>query len=250
MRRIFWIFLILLMIIFQGTPFAKESQKITAAVAANFVRPMERLIDIFEHQTGIKVEATYSSTGKLYAQIKNGAPFDIFLAADTKRPELLFEQDLCLKPITYARGQAVLWVLKSSGLCVASEWQEVIRNPKVKKISIASPQTAPYGEAAKTALVKAGLWDQIKQRLVFAQAVSQSFQYAQLGTVDASFTALSYALSDKGRMGCYWTIPQAPLIVQDGCILKRTKNKTASRQFLEFITTKEAKEVLSRYGYR
>ncbi len=249
MRGILCFFLFSLMISANNPPWAAEDQALNVAVAANFVRPMDKIVDIFEQSTGIKLHPVYSSTGKLYAQIQNGAPFDLFLAADVRRPELLYQQGMAEKPVTYAKGQVVLWTARKD-LCKASDWEQVVKRKDVKRIAIASPQTAPYGEMALMALKKTGLWHSVEPRLVYAQAVSQAFQYAEMGGVDMAFTALSYALSEKGKKGCFWPVPQAPLIIQEACVLKKTRKMQQAEQFLFFLTSEEVRPILMEYGYR
>ncbi|RUM88031.1 MAG: molybdate ABC transporter substrate-binding protein, partial [Thermodesulfatator sp.] len=147
------------------------------------------------------------------------------------------------------QGQVVLWT-KRKDLCAETTWQKVIKREDLPKIAIANPETAPYGEVAAKALKKTGLWKFVEPRLVYAQTVSQAFQYAEIGGVDLSFTALSYALSDEGKRGCYWPIPEAPSVVQEACILKRTPQKAAASKFLKFLTSNKVKPVLEKYGYR
>jgi len=220
---------------------------VSVAVAANFLQPMEKLAALFTARTGIKVEYSSSSTGKLYAQLKNGAPYDIFLAADEKRPELLYQAGLAAKPQTYARGQVVLWTRDNS--LKATTWQQALTIAK-GRIAIASPEVAPYGMAAAAALKKSGLGKTVEPRLVFAQSVGQAFQYGQQGATRFSFAALSYAFSDTGQKGCYWPIPEAPLVVQEGCLLKAAVNKNEARRFWAFLFSKPATEIIAAYGYQ
>lgn len=220
---------------------------VSVAVAANFLQPLEKLIPLFTRQTGIKVTYSSSSTGKLYGQLKNGAPYDIFLAADDKRPELLYQAGLAEKPLIYARGQVVLWTKDKANQ--ATDWQQALRTDQ-GRIAMASPAVAPYGMAAATALKVTGLRKSMESRLVFAQSAGQSFQYSQLGATRFSFAALSYALSEMGQKGHHWLIPQAPLVIQKGCILKTAADKDAARRFWEFLFTKAAAEITATYGYR
>ncbi len=239
----------LLVMSMSNTSWAQGAGALEVAVAANFVRPMDKIAVLFERLQGVRVHPVYSSTGKLYAQIENGAPFDVFLAADARRPDLLYRQGVAEEPVTYARGQVVLWTGRQ-GLCSEKSWVQVVKREDVKRFAIASPGTAPYGEKALCALKEAGLWHLVEPRVVYAQAVSQAFQYAEIGGVDAAFTALSYALSEKGRKGCYWPVPQAPPVIQKACVLKRSGNIDAARAFLSFLTSKEARAVLDEFGYR
>ena len=227
--------------------FAQE--RITAAVAANFIEPFGEIARAFEKGTRIQVEPVFSSTGKLYAQISEGAPFDVFLSADRKRPEELFRKGLSGRPFVYANGVVVLWTTRKD-LCGAGDWRAVIARTDVKKISIANTETAPYGAASMAALQAAGLWEGSRTKLVFPQDIAQSFQYAFTGSVDAGFCALSSALSAQGARGCYLVVNEAPPVVQAACVLNGTQQKTAAEKFAAFLGSPEAKTVKKRYGYR
>lgn len=224
------------------------AQELTVAVAANFILPFGELSRVFEHQSGIKVKGTFTSTGSLYAQIKNGAPYDLFLAADKARPRLLHHEALAEKPFVYARGKVVLWTAKHT-LCRIQKWREAVASPSMLRLAIANPETAPYGAAAVEALKRAGLWEAVQQKLVFAQTVAQAFQYAQTESADAGFCALSSAFSQQGRKGCRWVIPEAPAVIQAACVLKRSKEKKAVEEFIAFLASPEALQIKKKYGY-
>lgn len=231
-------------------PLAVSAQeRIMAAAAANFIEPFGEIARAFEAATGIRVEPTFSSTGKLYAQISEGAPYDVFLSADRKRPEELFRKGLSGKPFVYANGSVVLWTTRKD-LCKAGDWRAVIARPDVNKISIANTETAPYGAASMAALQAAGLWEGFRAKLVFPQDIAQSFQYAFTGSVDAGFCALSSALSAQGTRGCYLVVSEAPPVVQAACVLNRTQRKTAAAKFAAFLVSPEANQVKKRYGYK
>ena len=229
------------------TPFAEE--KLTIGVAANFMLPFEKIAHEFEIKTHIEIDAVYTSTGNLYGQIINGAPFDLFLAADEKRPERLFQEGLVLKPFVYAQGRAVLWSADKQ-VCKAGDWQRALMHPRVKRVSIANPENAPYGAAASNALRATGLEAAIVKKLVFAQNVVQSFQYAHTQTVDAGFCALSAVFTEQGRRGCYFIIEQAPAIVQKACILKSSKNRSLVEKFTVFLGSEETQSIKIKFGYR
>ncbi|NLA40958.1 MAG: molybdate ABC transporter substrate-binding protein [Smithella sp.] len=230
-----------------GQAFAEE--KISVAAAANFISAFKEIAVAFEEQTGVKVEATFSSTGNLYSQIKNGAPYDVFLAADEKRPDLLHQEGWADGTFIYARGQAILWSADPN-FCKAPTWQEALKSDKIKKIAIANPVTAPYGAAAKAALQKAGLWDGLEKKLVFGESIAQAFQYASTSAVDAGFCALSAAASPQGKNGCFFSIPEAPDIVQAGCVLKKSKNKKCAELFMAYLLCADAAKIKEKYGYR
>jgi len=229
--------------------FSHATEGLKAAVAANFMIPFKEIAAAFEAETKIPVEATYASTGSLYGQIINGAPYDVFLSADEKTPRLLFEKGETGEPFLYATGRVVLWG-DGKEICGAKDWKEALRRPGVRKIAIANPVTAPYGAAAEAALKKSGLWAETKGRLVTAQTVAQSFQYAVTGGTDGSFCALSSALSETGAKGCHYVIEEAPPIRQAACLLKRTARKNEASLFLLFLDSPGALEIKKRYGYQ
>jgi molybdate transport system substrate-binding protein len=228
--------------------FAHAADGLKAAVAANFMVPFKEIAAAFEEETKIKVEATYSSTGSLYGQIVNGAPYDVFLSADEETPRLLFEKGVSGKLLLYATGRVVLWG-GGKEICGAKDWKEALRRPGVRKIAIANPVTAPYGAAAEAALKKSGLWTGIEGRLVTAQNVGQSFQYAVTGGTDGAFCALSAALSEQGSKGCHYLIEEAPPIRQAACLLNRTTRKGDASRLLLFLDSPKASEIKKRYGY-
>jgi molybdate transport system substrate-binding protein len=228
---------------------AQAQEKISAAVAANYIAAFKELATAFEAKTKIKVESTFSSTGNLYSQIINGAPYDLFLSADEKRPDVLHKDGLADQPFVYARGQVVLWAANKD-FCGTKTWQDALKNEQIKKIAIANPLTAPYGTAAQTALKKAGLWDALQNKLVFGETIAQTFQYASTSAVDAGFCALSATVSDEGKKGCFFVITEAPDIIQSACLLKRTKNRAAAEQFVAFLSTPEAQKIKAKFGYR
>lgn len=224
-------------------------EKISVAVAANFISAFKELSADFEAKTKIKVEGTFSSTGNLYSQITNGAPYDLFLSADEKRPAILHKDGLADQPFVYARGQAILWAA-SKDFCKAASWQDALKSDKIKKIAIANVVTAPYGTAAMIALQKADQWDDLQSKLVIAQSVAQSFQYASTESVDAGFCALSAASTPQGRKGCFFNIPEAPDIIQSACLLKKTKKRAVVKQFTAFLGSPDAQKIKMKFGYR
>lgn len=239
----------LALIILTSPLLASAQDKISVAVAANFIQTFKGIAADFEAKTKIKVEVTFSSTGNLYSQIVNGAPYDLFLSADEERPAILSKDGLAEKPFVYARGQVILWSANKD-FCKAATWQEALKNDRIKKIAIANPLTAPYGAAAKVALQKAGLWDTQLSKLVNAQDIAQSFQYASTSAVDAGFCAMSTTESPDGKNGCFYVVGEAPDIIQFACILKRTTNRAAVEKFTAFLVSPEAQKNKMKFGYR
>jgi molybdate transport system substrate-binding protein len=239
--------LVLIILMSPFSAFAQE--KISVAVAANFISTFKELAAEFEAKEKIKIEATFSSTGNLYSQIANGAPYDLFLSADEERPALLYKDGVAGKPFVYARGQVILWAANKN-FCKAASWQKALKNEQVKKIAIANPQIAPYGAAAKRALEIVGMWDILQNKLVNAQDIAQSFQYASTSAVDAGFCAISATVSPDGKKGCFFVIGEAPEIIQSACLLKRTTNRAAVEKFAAFLNSPAAQEIKVKYGYR
>jgi molybdate transport system substrate-binding protein len=249
MIRFFAKIFIICFIILAYSTSAFAGEKLLAAIAANFILPSQELAEMFKGHTGITIEATYTSTGALYSQIIKGAPYDIFLAADEKRPNLLNESGLADSPFVYAQGQVVVWSANRT-LCGASGWQEVLKKPEVRKIAIANTESAPYGTAAMIALQKAGLWDILSEKFVFPQNIAQAFQYALTKSADVGFCAYSSALSEEAKDGCFYKVNEAPPIVQAACVLKRTENRSAAEKFVIFLSSPEAQKIKEKYGYR
>jgi molybdate transport system substrate-binding protein len=245
----FRVIVALILIVLMSSISASAEEKISVAVAANFISSFKEMTADFETKTKIKVEGTFSSTGNLYSQITNGAPYDLFLSADEERPAKLNKDGVADAPFVYAKGQAVLWSVNKY-FCKAKTWQDALKNGHVKKIAIANTQTAPYGAAAKKALEKAGMWDTLQSKLVNAQDIAQSFQYASTSAVDAGFCAMSAAISAEGKKGCFFVINEAPEIIQSACLLKRTASRAAVEKFVEYLNSPAAKEIKVKYGYR
>jgi molybdate transport system substrate-binding protein len=239
-----------LILIILMSPFAASAEeKISVAVAANFISAFKGIATDFEAKAGVKVEATFSSTGNLYSQIKNGAPYDLFLSADEERPALLQKEGWTEGTFVYARGQVILWSANKA-FCKSVTWQDALKNDQIKKIAIANPLTAPYGAAAKAALQQAGLWDALLSKLVNAQDIAQSFHYASTAAVDAGFCSTSALSTPQGQSGCFFVVPEAPVIIQFACILKNTKNPVNAELFMAFLTSDQATKIRIKYGYR
>ena len=226
------------------------AKELRIAVASNFLLPLKELSRKFKESTGHKVVVISGSTGKLYAQIKQGAPFDILLAADSLRPELLEKEGIGVpgSRFTYAVGRLVLWS-KDSKLPLKNDLQ-VLNNKNFRYLAIANPKTAPYGKAAEQVLRKKGFWEQIQNRLVRGENISQTFQFVMTGNADIGFIALSQLRKNQGR-GFSWIIPQEwhDPIRQQGILLKRAKTNKAAQQFLNFIKSNRIQKQIQSYGY-
>ena len=243
MKRIFTVLLALALLL----PAGAQAADLLLAQAANFTPVMKEIIPAFEKETGLTVQATYASTGKLYGQIINNAPFDVFLAADEARPAKLFADGQSEAPFVYAKGQVVLWTL-DKGLC-AGDWKAAAADARVKKVAIANTETAPYGTSAMQAMQAAGLWDSLQPKLVFGQSISQVFQFASTGAADVGLCAYSSVFTEEGAKGCFVAVPEAPPVIQSACVLKGAPHPEAAARFVEFLKTPFVHDLKVKYGY-
>jgi molybdate transport system substrate-binding protein len=216
-----------------------QAAELHAAVAANFSGPLRKLAPLFQQASGNQLVISAGSSGQLYTQIKQGAPFDVFLSADTDKPQLLEKKGLAVpgSQFTYAVGSLVLWSAKPG---VVDGDGKVLQTQKYHLISIANPQTAPYGTAAQQVLTKLGLWNRLNQahRIVTGENITQTWQFAASGNVDLSFVALSQVLGGDGNIaGSSWLVPQSLYdpIEQAGVIVAATKQKPAAEAFMAWL---------------
>ncbi|HMK23555.1 MAG TPA: molybdate ABC transporter substrate-binding protein [Terriglobales bacterium] len=229
------------------------AQDLTVAAAADLQSAMQNVAARFQQETGKSVKVIYGSSGNFFQQIQNGAPFDMFFSANLDYPKKLEAAGLS-EPgslYQYAKGKIVLWVPNDSKLN-PSAGLKVLLDPAAKKIAIANPQHAPYGQAAVAALQKQGLYDQVKDKFVLGENISQTASFVVSGSADAGIVALSLALGpnmkDKGR---YAEIPAAdyPPIEQACVILKSSTKKDIARRFLDFVQSAAVGDLLKTYGF-
>jgi molybdate transport system substrate-binding protein len=229
------------------------AQEITVAAAADLQFAMQDIAARFQKETGKTVKLIYGSSGNFFQQIQNGAPFDLFFSADLDYARKLEAAGLT-EPgsyYQYARGKIVVWVLKESKLNLNSGMQ-VLLDPSVKKIAVANPLHAPYGQAAVAAMQKENVYERVKDKFVLGENISQTASFVVSGAADVGVVALSLALSpnmkDKGR---YAEVPagEYPPIEQACVILRSSQNKETARQFLSFVKTEGTANVLRSYGF-
>ena len=225
---------------------ALAGETLRIATAANFILPMEKIVALFSEQTGIEVQTSYGSSGKLFAQINQGAPYDLFLSADLERPQELYKKGLSRAPFEYATGQVVLWSTQTN--LQAITWQQALAENK-GRIAIANPQTAPYGKVVATVLGELGLLKVFAKRLVYGQSVAQVFQFVETKNTVFGFVALPYALSAKGRQGKSWPLPEVELVIQGGCQLTTGRPGQAVQLFIAFLTSDAVHLVKKEFGY-
>lgn len=228
-----------------------ETAKI--AVAANFTKTIEEIGKVFEKETGHQVKFSFGPTGKLYAQIKNGAPFDAFFGADERRPKKTIDDGIGIANsyFVYAQGQIVLY---SAKLPVKNSPIEVLKAKKYNHLAVANPKTAPYGERAVAFLKKEGLYQDVKSKIVNGESIAHAFQYVVTGNAEIGFVAMSQVVDPQSpvyKKGQYWVVPQSDYkpINQGALLTKRGEKNAAAKAFMEFIKTPKAIEIIKRYGY-
>jgi len=233
------------------TPHFQRTEVVVAA-AADLKFAMDSLVDVFsKNNPDFDIKVVYGSSGNFFQQISNGAPFDLFFSADIDYPRQLTEKHLNLSVVhLYGTGQLVLW---SKTIDPAIDKMNTLLNPAIKKIAIANPSHAPYGQRAEEALRHYLLYDKIKDKLVMGENIAQTAQYAQSGAADIGIIALSLALSPALQQagGKYWLVPadsHRPL-EQGFVLLPHAKDNKAAFQFMNFITTPEARAILKSYGF-
>ena len=242
---------ILLTVLFAGSHAPAPAVKVAAAADLKFA--MAELASQFEKQSGAKLDITYGSSGNFLTQIENGAPIDLFFSADSEYPKKLEAAGLA-EPGTlreYAVGHLVIWTPNDSGINAAKDGWKSLLDQRVKKIAIANPEHAPYGRAAVAALKKAGIYQQVKDKLVYGENISQTAEFVQSGNAQAGIVALSLAVSPAMKNGNRWEIPanNYPPIKQAVVLLEASSNKDAARGFLEFVSGPQGRQILERFGF-
>ena len=231
------------------SPGVAWADKTTIAVAANFTAAAKKITTAFESETGHEVVLAYGSTGKLFAQIAYGAPFDAFLAADAARPTKAVKSEFALggTQFTYALGKIVLY---SADATLIDAKADVLGRPdSFAKLAIANPKTAPYGVAAVEALQKLGVYDDVRAKIVKGDNIAQTHQFVMTENAEMGFVALAQVIhEDKGST---WIVPNdmyAP-IRQDAVVLERGKDNVATRAFVDFLKSDKGREIIQSYGY-
>jgi molybdate transport system substrate-binding protein len=230
---------------------AARADEVNVAVAANFTAPMNVIAESFEKDTGHKARLAFGSTGKFYAQIKNGAPFEVLLSADDETPAKLVQDGAAesTSRFTYAIGSLVLWSSRPGFIDAKAE---VLRRGAYAKLALANPKTAPYGRAAIETLTKLGLMAAAEPKVVQGENIAQTFQFVSSGNAELGFVALSQVMKD-GRVqeGSAWIVPSEmhEPIRQDAVLLSSGKNNAAARALLDYLKSDKAKKVIRSFGY-
>ncbi|MDR3703642.1 MAG: molybdate ABC transporter substrate-binding protein [Candidatus Sulfopaludibacter sp.] len=229
--------------------------KLIIAAAADLQFAMEDVSRQFHAAyPQVQTQIVYGSSGNFYAQIRNGAPFDIFLSADLEYPRQLTQQGLAFPQslFTYAVGRLAVWAPAQSPLDVARLQMKVFEDPAVKHVALANPAHAPYGKAAEAALRHFGVYDAVAGKIVLAENIAQTLQFVQSGAAEAGIVALSLAVAPPVRpQGRYWEVPldAYPRMWQGGVILKRAQSSSAAAAFRTYLTSTAGRQILQQYGF-
>ena len=221
----------------------------SVAAASNFAAPMKQLATQFEQASGHTLVLSSGATGKFYAQIKHGAPFDVLLAADDETPARLLREGDAVQSQVYAIGRLALWSDRP-GLIDGSD--AVLRQNRFQRLAIANPKLAPYGSAAVEVLAKLKLTDQVQNKFVTGENIAQTYQFVASGNAELGFVALSQVmLNGKLSSGSAWLVPASlhSPIRQDAALLKRGENNAAARALLDYLNTPAALATIRSYGY-
>lgn len=230
----------------------QAQNKATVVVAANFKSAMDSIITIYEKQNpNDKIQVLYGASGKLYEQIQHGAPFDLFFSADMNFPEKLQEKGFATSKVkTYAIGKIVIWSKKIDPTILK---MNSLLDVKMKKISIATPTTAPYGERAVESMKHFNLFEKVKDKLVFGENIAQTAQFVSFGAADIGIIALSDALSNKLKKegGKFYIIPEKSYTpLKQGCVLlKHAKENATAIKFYDFVSSEKAVKIITHFGY-
>jgi molybdate transport system substrate-binding protein len=227
-----------------------QADDISVAVAANFTAPMKLITSEFEKDSGHKVVASFGSTGKFYAQIRNGAPFEMLLAADDETPAKLVKDNMTAagSAFTYAVGKLVLWSTKPGLVDTAGA---VLKKGDFTHLSLADPKLAPYGVASMETLKALGALDAVQPKIVTAETITQAYQFVASGNAELGFVALSQVLKDGRVEGSSWLVPAnlySP-IRQDAVVLAPGKGKSAVEALVKFLKGDKAKAIIQSFGY-
>lgn len=228
-----------------------QAADVKVAVAANFAQPMKELVAEFEKDSGHKVALTQGATGKFYAQISNGAPFDVFLSADDETPARLLKEGKAVNgtQFTYAIGRLALWAPDDK---LVDQGGGVLKTDKFKFIAIANAKVAPYGRAAVQTMQKLGVLTAIEPRVVQGESITQTHQFVTSGNAQLGFVALSQVWeSGKLKSGSGWIVPEAmhEELRQDAVLLNPGKDSAAASALIAYLKSDKAKKIIDRYGY-
>ncbi len=232
-------------------PLTGIAQRLRIAVAANAQFVAKHLAAEFKRETGIEAELITGASGKFATQIEQGAPFDVFLSADMKYPQELYDQGFAAaRPKEYAYGKLVIWTTKNISL---NKGLAVLTDPSINKIAIANPKLAPYGEAAVHALTQMKMLEKVQPKIVYGESIAQVNQYLLTGAADAALTAKSVVLDPEQAGKGKWIEVKSNLyqpIAQGVVIIKTAAGNKQAQQFYRFIFSRQARQIFKKYGYQ
>ncbi|MDO3643870.1 molybdate ABC transporter substrate-binding protein [Mucilaginibacter sp. L3T2-6] len=241
-------FLAALLLFFAGP---LSAQTLQIAIAANLQPVIKALGKDFKNKTGISIEPIAGASGNLTSQIKNGAPFDVFLSADMTFPEMLFKEGFTTrKPVVYAQGSLIICSNQNIGF---ENWERLLLTDRIKKVAIANPVIAPYGKAAKEALKNRGILDDITDKIVRGESISQVNTYITTGVADVGFTTRALVADPANKTKLYWQLIDPKLytaIKQGMVILKHGKGNVNAEKFYNYVLSPAAKVIFEKYGYK
>jgi molybdate transport system substrate-binding protein len=241
-------FVLFLALLFSST--CVFAQNLRLAVAANLQGVIKVLAADFKKKTGVEVEPIIGSSGNLSTQIKNGAPFDVFLSADMSFPEELYKDGFATRiPDVYAYGSLVICSTQDIGF---ENWERTLMSARIKKIAIANPKIAPYGKAAEEALTQKGIWNEVQSKIVFGESIAQVNTYITTSVTDVGFTTQSFVKDSEGKTKLYWRAidPKCYTPIKQGMVIvKATKETANAEKFYKYMLGADAKKILKEYGY-
>lgn len=254
MNRHRWMTVWGVFVVVQALGSASWAGEVTIAAASDLNFAFKEIVGEFEKATGHKVKLSLGSSGNFFAQIQNGAPYDLYFSADIRYPQKLVESGHAVASslYNYAIGRIVLWVPVRSTVSVEQQGLKALLDPVAKKIAIANPKHAPYGRAAVAAMEYARVYDAVKDRLVLGENISQAAQFVESGAADAGIIALSLALAPPMQAaGRYWEIPAEahPPIEQGAVMLTGGIHREEAKAFLLFVQGAEGRAIMTRYGF-
>lgn len=230
---------------------AAFAQNLKVAVAANLQSVIKVLQKDFKLKTGIEIEPIVGSSGNLSAQIRNGAPYDVFLSADMSFPEMLFKEGFSTKkPVVYAQGSLIICSRQDIGF---ENWERLLMTERIKKIAIANPKIAPYGKAAEETLKDKGILSDVRSKIVYGESISQVNTYITTGVVEVGFTTQALVKDPASKIVLYWRVidPKTYAPIEQGMVvLKHAAGNPDAEKFYEYILSPAAKAVFKAFGYR
>jgi len=233
------------------TPFSTRAETVSVAVASNFTAPMKAIVAEFEKSTGHHAQLSFGSSGKFFAQIRHGAPFDVFLSADDQKPAKLEAAGMSVPDsrFTYALGTIVLWSARPGFVDAQGA---VLKSGDFQHLALANPKLAPYGEAAREVMQKRGVWSSLRRKLVLGENIAQTYQFVASGNAGLGFVALSQVMQDGHiQAGSAWIVPATLYspIRQDAVLLNRGKHNAAAKALLDYLKSAPARAIIRSYGY-